>query len=252
VQFNLIRDELEKYLCDIPLSCPYSLPHQAIYRQALTGRLPDPIMARFLDGGFRRSGNCIYIMGCRTCNSCVPIRIDPQTFRPNRCQRRALRHNRDLAVETGPIEATDEALRLCSAFLRNRYPGHGNNAEEYYHGFFANRITDTFEIRYRLNGRLIGVAVVDVGGSWLNAVYFFFDPQESRRGMGTFNILNLIDHCRQWHIDHLYLGYWIREVSAMAYKANFNPHELLIDGVWQTVAGKRSSAPQPETISTTA
>ncbi len=242
MQFNLIRNELEKHLFSIPLPCPYSLPRQALYRQALVGRLPEPLMAGLMAAGFRRSGNCIYIMGCPECASCVPIRIDPQTFRPNRAQRRNLRRNQDIDVETGGFAATEETMALCAAFLASRYPGHGNSAEEYYHGFFANRITDTFEVRYRLEGRLLGVAVVDVGGNWLNAVYFFFDPREAQRGLGTYNILTLVERCRQWQIDHLYLGYWIKEVSAMSYKANFTPHQLLIDGDWRTVDRQATAA----------
>ena len=246
MQCNLIGTELEKYFFNIPLSCPYSLPHKAIYRQAQLGRMPDPVMERFIAAGFRRSGNCIYTMGCTTCQSCVPIRIDPLAFRANRSQRRTQSRNRDVEIAFGPVSADEESLHLCDAFLKTRYPGRDNSAEEYYFGFFANLVTDTFEIRYRADGRLLGVAVVDVGSRWLNAVYFFFDPQEAHRGLGTFNILTLIDHCRRWQIQRLYLGYWIKEISAMAYKANFKPHELFIDGRWQTIAPGRPSPVNPQ------
>jgi arginine-tRNA-protein transferase len=84
--------------------------------------------------------------------------------------------------------------------------------------------------------RLIGVAIVDGSEKWLNAVYFFFDPEEEKRSPGTFNILNLINFSRKNNIPLLYLGYYIEEIRSMRYKKAFKPHELLINGKWQQTA----------------
>jgi len=235
VQFNLIQPDLEKYFFNIPQDCPYKLPHQATYRQALMHRVPDPIMERLMADGYRRSGNCLYTMVCRTCQSCVPLRLAPNNVRLNRNQKRTAQRNRDLIWEIAPLQASPQNLALCDAFLKSRFPDRGNSAEEYYFGFFSNNVTETYEIRYHLAGRLVGVAIVDSGSRWLNAVYFFFDPELSRRSLGTFNILTLIDHCRQQNIEHLYLGYRINTIASMNYKGNFKPHQLLIDGHWQMV-----------------
>ncbi len=69
------------------------------------------------------------------------------------------------------------------------------------------------EIRYRIGERLLGTAVVDIGTDWMNAVYFFFDPDQSRRSPGTLNILRMIEFCRSRGIEFLYLGYWIPGVQ---------------------------------------
>ena len=233
MQFNLIQPDLDKYFFNIPLDCPYNLPHQAIYHQSMMSSVPDRMMEQFMSAGYRRSGNYLYTMACQTCQSCVPIRLAPHNIRLNRNQKRSQKRNQDLKWQIAPLEASPRKLDLCNAFLQNRFPGKDNNAEEYYFGFFANNITETYEIRYFLAEQLIAVAIVDSGSSWLNAVYFFFDPAFSQRSLGTFNILTLAEHCRQLHIKHLYLGYRIKEVAAMSYKGNFKPHQLLIDGQWQ-------------------
>jgi len=86
----------------------------------------------------------------------------------------------------------------------------------------------------RLAGRLIGASIADIGRNWVNAVYFYFDPDESSRSLGTSNIITLVDLCRKWGIDYIYLGYYIREVTAMSYKTAFKPHALLEEGRWRS------------------
>ena len=245
--FNRVRNQLERFLLEIPTACPYGLPHTAVFRQAMLTTFTEPVLENLLAAGFRRNGNTIYTMACRTCHACIPLRIDPRLFQPSRSQKRVLRKNRDLQATTGPLRITDERLELCNRFLRARYPGRHNSAEEYYAGFFMNTGFCTYEIEYRQAEKLIGVTVADCGAHFVNAVYFYFDPAESRRSPGTYNILHLIDLCRRKNISYLYLGYWIEEVTAMRYKANFKPHYLLRDKVW-TSADNNATTPDPKKL----
>ena len=247
IRFNLIRAQLERFLIEMPAACPYGLAHTAVFRQAMLTTFTEQVLEGLLAAGFRRNGNTIYTMACRDCHACIPIRIEPFLFQPSRSQKRVLKKNRDIEATTGPLRITGERLGLCNRFLRARYPGRHNSAEEYYAGFFLNSGLCTYEIEYRLADKLVGVAVVDCGAHFVNAVYFYFDPNESRRSPGTLNILHLIDFCRQKNITYLYLGYWIEEVTAMRYKANFKPHYLLRDNVWTRV-DKDSADPGPKTL----
>jgi len=230
-----IKEELDKYFVRSSTECPYGLPYKAIYNQALFDTLPDFLMGIYLASGYRRNGNIIYNMHCTECQECIPIRIAPKKFKTNRNQKRTWNKNQDITVEITPLTCSDENLTLLEKFLAARYPGRDNSALDYYNGFFLNHITNTVEVSYRIESRLVGVSIIDLSASWLNMVFFYFDPEEGKRSPGTYNILYLIDFCRQKEIKFLYLGYWIKDIKQMSYKANFKPHYTLFGDTWQFI-----------------
>lgn len=224
---------LDQYFVDITSECPYGMPHHAVYHQAFFGSLPDSTMDFFFRNGYRRNGNCVYAMRCPSCQECVPIRLLPENFSRNRNQKRVWAKNRDVSVGLAPLTMSGENLSLLDRFLKKRFPDGRANAESYYSGFFITSMTKCFEIRYRVAEQLLGVAIVDCSDDWLNAVYFYFDPDQGDRSPGTLNILYLIEFCLRHKIRHLYLGYWLNKVKGMQYKTAFKPHELFIAGEWK-------------------
>ncbi|MEN8136424.1 MAG: arginyltransferase [Thermodesulfobacteriota bacterium] len=236
-------NNLNRHLQNIPAKCPYGLPHQAIYRMAKFGVIPEEIMGILLAAGYRRYGDTIYTMGCEDCRSCIPIKLDPFEFFPNRNQKRSSKRNSDLTIERNPLTADKEKTALLQNFFDRRYPGKNNSAGDYYAGFFLNSSGFSAEIRYCSDGELLGVSIIDIGRTWLNAVYFFFEPESSKRSLGTFNITHLIDLCKEQNIHNLYLGYWIKESRAMNYKAAFLPHYILVDGSWSKVTQPPTNRP---------
>ena len=228
-----IAGDLERFFIHAPAECPYGLAQRAVYHQGIFGRFDDESMGEFLARGYRRNGNCIYTMRCPGCALCVPIRLRPEQFHPNRNQRRVWKKNQDVAVEIAPLTMSRENLSLLQRFLSTRFPAGSSSAESYYSGFFITSISRCFEVRYRLGEQLLGVAIVDGAPSWMNAVYFFFDPDQGWRSPGTLNILTLNHICQTHKIELLYLGYWIDGHAGMSYKNAFRPHELLLDGVWR-------------------
>lgn len=226
-------ETLERFFVNAATECPYGMDLTAVYHQGVVGRLDDETMGRFLAYGYRRNGNCMYSMRCPECSLCVPIRLRPERLQPNRNQRRVWKKNQDVVVEIAPLTMSRENVALLQRFLTARFPEGKSNAESYYSGFFITSISRCFEVRYRVGEQLIGVAIVDGATSWLNAVYFFFDPEQGWRSPGTLNILTLNHICQSRDIEFLYLGYWIDGHAGMSYKNAFRPHELLIEGVWQ-------------------
>lgn len=81
-------------------------------------------------------------------------------------------------------------------------------------------------------GELKIVSVVDIVSDGVSAVYTFYDATDTKASYGTFSIVWLSEWTKNLNLPFLYLGYWIQDSQKMAYKANFQPQEKLVDGEW--------------------
>lgn len=187
--------------------------------------------------GFRRSGEFLYRPHCQGCSACVPIRVPAARFDWRRRFRRCLRRNEDLEAHVEPAAFTDEAFALYQRYQDVRHPGGpmADGDEHDYMGFIQSDWADTRLVHFRLEGRLVAVAVVDWLEDGLSAVYSFFDPDLASRSLGLYTILWQIRAAEERNLPYVYLGYWIQQSPKMAYKTDFRPAELLIEGHWQSL-----------------
>ena len=189
--------------------------------------------------GFRRSGEHVYRPNCHDCVACVPVRVPVESFRPRRSQRRALRANRDLRIVPRESTFSEEHFLLYNAYLSARHPDGGmdNPTRKQYREFLLSSWADTMLYEFRLGPQLVAVTVVDYLTDGLSAVYTFFHPDFSSRGIGTFSILWQIEETRRLGLQWLYLGYWIANAPKMLYKQEFQPQERFVDGRWHLFKG---------------
>lgn len=185
--------------------------------------------------GFRRSGNYVYRPRCPTCDACRPARIPVHEFQPDRSQRRAVRRNQDLAVSVLPAQYQEEHYRLYRKYIHRRHADGGMDVDDptRYLEFLGSRWMDTRFVEFRLQERLLMVAVIDLMHDGLSAVYTFFDPDEASRSLGTQAVLWQVEEARRRQLPYVYLGYWIAESPHMAYKKRFRPLEVYEGGRWQ-------------------
>jgi len=106
--------------------------------------------------------------------------------------------------------------------------------------------THIIEYRTRLTeagpGDLVACALVDVMNDGLSLVYSFYDPNQSRRSLGSFVILDHVIQACLTNLPYVYLGYWVRGSEKMDYKVRFSPIELLRPEGWTLVVGGASHA----------
>lgn len=189
------------------------------------------------DNGFRRSGKHYYRPKCANCSACKAMRVRVKDFVPSRSQQRCLKKNHDLEVFVRkPGEADlEQYYLLFSHYIEARhqdgdmYPA----SRDQFDAFIGSWIETTIFLEFYRGARLIMVAQGDQLSSGISCVYTFFDTVEQERGLGNFAILKQIDIARTQGLDFVFLGYWVEGARKMAYKKNFEPHELYVDGRWQ-------------------
>jgi len=230
-------DPPELLVHDEPIPCPYlpaqsarlplRLPLARLTRKQLDGRL---------DQGERRQGRLVYRAQCPSCSACEAIRIPVSAYRPNKTQRRVYRRGqREIETELAPVDTDERRAALYNKHkqLRGLSPDGGTISAAGYATVLADSCCESFELRYRVDSELIGVAIVDRGERSLSAVYCYYDPEYGALSPGVYSILYQLELCRRWGLSYLYLGLTIEGCQVMAYKRGYTPHERLIDGRWQ-------------------
>ncbi len=195
-----------------------------------------PLYSTLIKQGFRRSGTLFYRPHCEQCSACVSVRIPTHAFEPSQSQKRVWRRNRDLSVKCASPKFRKEHFDLYLRYQSERHTG-GNMDDpdpEKYNEFMVESSVDSFFIEMRLQETLAAVAVCDRVEDGISAIYTFFDPDLSKRSLGTFAIMWQVEYAKTLNLPWVYLGYWINDCNKMSYKDNFRPLQGFRNGRWQT------------------
>jgi arginine-tRNA-protein transferase len=221
----------------------HTLEHRCGYYAELSARnlVLDPVSPQLAElyhqalvRGFRRAGGHVYRPHCVHCQACTPCRVAVAQFKPSRSQQRAARANSGVQVSLEQARCSVEFLELYQRYLQSRHSGGGMDQAqaEDFSQFLYSPWSDTRFLTLREDGQLLAVAVTDVTRFGLSAVYTFFNPDLTRRSLGTVAILEQIALARRMGLEHLYLGYWIDGHPKMDYKRLWQPLEVLRDNRW--------------------
>jgi arginine-tRNA-protein transferase len=233
-----MKSDVVRLFQTLPHACGYFAERTA---QNLVIDPASPHLAQIYDAalakGYRRAGGHVYRPHCRGCRACIAARIPVAMFQPDRSQRRCLERNRDLELVVAPASYRDEYFGMYQRYLAARHFGGGMDDPdtEDFERFLYTPWSPTRFLELRLHERLLAVAVTDFAANGLSAVYTFYDPAESRRGLGTYAILRQIVLARERGLAHVYLGFWIENHPKMGYKARFRPLELLGADGWRSL-----------------
>jgi arginine-tRNA-protein transferase len=219
-------------------SCAYLPDQSSRLEYEIVGEITEVEYERRLEQGWRRFGFALFHPKCLRCQACQSLRVPVKTFHPNRSQRRAWAANEDLTVAICTPEVTDEKLELHYRFhafqVQNRgWPEHGPIGEASYGESFVDNPFPTQEWCYFKDGKLLGVGYVDRLSIAMSAIYFFYDPAERHRSLGTYNVLRVLAEAQSAGIHYLYLGYFVEGCQSLEYKSNFRPNEVMgMPGDW--------------------
>ena len=202
-----------------------------------TAPISEDLYGELNEVGFRRSGPNFYKPHCKSCKACIATRVPISQFQPSRKHRRILNKNSDLTLLSCDTITTEEHYNLYAKYISLRHDDGDMSppSQEQFEQFIGGITAFSCFTEFRLEGKLIALAVADDVACSRSAIYTFFDPDQHKRSLGTYAILAAIETCREEQREYLYLGYWIRGCRKMSYKTDFRPIELYVEGSWQTL-----------------
>ncbi len=214
---------------------------------------------KLLDDGFRRYGSFVYKPYCIQCLECQIIRIPVNLFQKSKSQKRIWKKlNPIINYKITKPMFTIEKLKLYLKYLYYIHPDSYSNEIESneplervfykidnphceeninfierlkkdYNKFFVETCLEeefTKELQLYIKDELMGVGIFDILNDAWSSVYFFYNPDYSKLGIGNYSIMLEIELSKQNNIKYYYLGYYIKNCTKMNYKKNFSPYEL--------------------------
>jgi arginine-tRNA-protein transferase len=220
---------------DTTQPCPYLLGREArMPLQWPTRPIDAAEFDRYMESGFRRSGQFVYNTACAGCQACEPTRVLVEQFRWTRSFRRVLKRGDDsIDMVISDPQVDLERLTLLNRHRSERELGQGTRLSlDDYRCFLIESCCETRELTYWYQNKLAAVATIDLGVESVSAVYCFFDPSLHRFSLGTYSILKQIQLAQNTSRQYLYLGMYVANNSHLNYKARFQPQERLVGQTW--------------------
>lgn len=235
-----------RFFVTAPAPCPYipGRTERKVFAE-LKGRDSAEMNEALGRIGFRRSQNVVYRPSCDFCQACISVRVLAPKFAPSATQKKLLKRHADLEVQACEPWSTEEQWALLRRYLTARHPvgGMAGMDTHDYADMVEQSPVDTVVVEYRepsvdgRPGRLVGCCLTDKQSDGLSMIYSFYDPDlATRRGLGSFIILDHITRAGHAGMPYVYLGYWIDGCDRMAYKKTYKPAQALISGVWTAMA----------------
>ncbi len=146
--------------------------------------------------------------------------------------RRTWKRNGDIEAVLRRPSLTEAHLTLHARYHddmaeRRGWPAKRTSAYDYHYTFVDGFEDFGWELLLLLDGRLVGVSLVDILPTAISSVYSYYDPELRQRGLGVFSILHQIAHAKKRGLEFAYLGYWVEGNASMRYKINYRPNQIL-------------------------
>ena len=232
---NILEQSI--YMLTKAAPCPY-IEGRVEKRIATDISFNNSIFDELSLNGFRRVENWMYRPVCDHCNACVSYRVIIDQFSLTKSLRRIKNKFKDLTLTIANNIVTEEHYKLFKKYqnIRHKNGSMSKMSEDEFISMVEISSVDTYLMEFHdIDKKLVGVMLIDVQKNAISAVYSFFEPEYIKHGLGNFMIIKSLLYGKEKSFKYLYLGYYIREVSSMAYKIRFKPGQILKNSKWESI-----------------
>ncbi len=197
---------------------------------------PLDLNTKLVQRGWRRFGNYFSRPVCNSCSDCISLKIDIENFTLSRSAKRVYKKNKeaDTKILVRTPSVTFEHIALYKKYHMHMATHRGWE----YHSISNSTYLDLYvnghsfygkEILYFVDGKLVGVDLVDFLEDGISAIYFYYDPDYSHLSLGRYSLYKQIEFARKLDLKWIYLGYAVQNCESLRYKFDYKPHKRLIN-----------------------
>jgi len=208
--------------------CPYIDTNRFTQRYAFLKDLSPEEFDMMLNNGWRHFGFFFFIPNCRSCNLCTPVRTSIFNFSMSKSQRRNLSKNdKIIEVEFVNLEYKKEYFEIYKKHSMVKF-NQETSEKDFIESFFSDSLSGSTRISlYKYNNKLVAIGFIDISETGISSVYFCYDTDYSRFGLGVYSVLKEIEYGKLLNKSYYYLGYYIKGNQSMEYKIKYTPCEFL-------------------------
>jgi len=218
--------------CTLEYDCAY-LPNKKVrMNYKYTSKANVVFNSSLIKRGWRRFGNYYFYPICNGCNECKSLRIDINSFKPSKSQRKAINKNANTKIVVQKPTLCQSRIELYNKYhiwkaKKDNWRSKPIGSNEYYENFVDGAHEFGKEILYYIDDKLVGVDLIDIVDDGISAIYFYYDPDYTKYSLGIFSLIKQVELAKILGKNWIYLGYWVDGCKAFAYKTNFKPLEIL-------------------------
>ncbi len=195
---------------------------------------PEILSQKLIQRGWRRFGEYYSRPNCVECNDCLSLRIDATNYRFSKSAKRTIRKNSATKFVMQQPTITIQHLNLYEKYHKHMeekkgWKHYALSPNSYHELYVSGAMKFGKEILYFVDGKLVGVDLVDFFTDGLSSIYFFYDPDYAHLSLGRFSMYQQIYIAQTNKLPWVYLGYYVEKCPSLSYKADYKPYEILQD-----------------------
>lgn len=185
-----------------------------------------------IERGYRRFGKMYFRPICSNCDECKSIKIDVINFKFSKSNRRVIKKAAFIKsfIQTPTMtQAHLDLFEKYHLFMKEKKNWEHNktNPENYYSSFVNGHNGFGYEVLYFDEDKLIAVDLIDVLKDGISSIYFYYDPEYAKYGLGKLSLLFQIKFAISQNKKWIYLGYYVEKCPSLSYKAEYEPYLTL-------------------------